>query len=246
MSQPSGNVGMATMSPGLVLAPVALLAFAGAMLAACSSPPPPAPTPLALAPSPTPALTSTPAPTPTPAPRVVLADNFDDPSKGRLPSASGNLSQSLFGYVEGEYQIKPGAAVAIPGTYANISVAFDARLVSGASESSVNIQCRRLSAAESWYVVNVTPQLGAVAANRIDNGTGKNLVPRQAWPAIRQGAETNHIEVNCVGITISARINGVEVLSVEDSTYNSGQVRLGATGVQATDVRIDNLVVTQH
>ena len=255
MSGPSGNVGIATMSPRLVLTLVALAAAAAAVLAACSSPPPPAPTPLTAPPSPTPAPTSTPAPTPTPAPRVVLADNFDDPSKGRLPPACANPSQFQCGYVDGEYQIKKLNATqagwsgpTLTGTYSDVSVALDARVVAGEGETMVNVTCRRQPDSASWYQLTVFAERASSVLRRRDNGTDITLMPRQVSGAIRQGGGTNHIEFNCIGATISATVNGVEVASVRDATYSTGLVILQGGGVAnvPADVRIDNLVVTER
>ena len=55
--------------------------------------------------------------------------------------------------------------------------------------------------------------------------------------------ETNHLELTCQGRTLMARINGVQVALVEDDTYRSGRLGVGAGGSAAiTDARFDNRV----
>ena len=71
-------------------------------------------------------------------------------------------------------------------------------------------------------------------------------------PAVRPGNETNHLELDCIGDRITARINGQQIASFNDSTIGNGKVDLGLTSTYPLpnppefEVRFDNLVITQR
>jgi len=69
----------------------------------------------------------------------------------------------------------------------------------------------------------------------------------QPSASILRGNETNRVELRCAGSTISAAVNGVQVVSVSDSTYQTGgfAIVVAWTG-SAADVRFENLVITQR
>jgi hypothetical protein len=72
-------------------------------------------------------------------------------------------------------------------------------------------------------------------------------VPVQSSPAIHRGTATNHLELACVGQTISARINGIEVGAARDGALERGRVAIvvGRTaGSIVVDARFDNFVMS--
>ena len=82
---------------------------------------------------------------------------------------------------------------------------------------------------------------------RLDDGTN-TVVARKQSSAIHADNQTNHLELVCNGTTITGRVNGVQVVSVQDSKYLSGLVWLTAglfnEFLPATsDARFDNLVI---
>lgn len=210
--------------------------------------PPPAPEPTA-APPPTPTLT--------PAPRpgdILLTDNFNDPAAGFLPRASPDPARYLFGYVDGEYMIRrvdasyTGASAAdLPGIYADASIALDARLVGTPGNAYVRVSCREQAGAESEYRFAVRPGTREFRIERRDRGTTTALLDWRASGAIREGTQTNRLELSCVGNRISGGINGTEVGVVQDDTYRQGRIEIGLFASRSTaEARFDNLVVTQR
>ena len=94
----------------------------------------------------------------------------------------------------------------------------------------------------------VAPATGQFALERHDSLTaGAVLVPFQSSAAIRRGNASNHLELACVGSTIAARINGIDVASVQDSTYDSGlvMVNAGRSESVAVEARFDNLMIRE-
>src|SRR5207247_1845196 len=69
---------------------------------------------------------------------LLLAEDFDDPSAGRLAKVSPDPAHYEVGYRDGEYVLKKtdprwagGAAVAVPGRYGDVTIVADVRLVDG-------------------------------------------------------------------------------------------------------------------
>jgi hypothetical protein len=74
-----------------------------------------------------------------------------------------------------------------------------------------------------YYVLGVAPALGGFGVERHEVGRAPvQLVPFQSSTAIRRGNASNRLELTCVESTLAVRINGIEVASVQDSTYDSG------------------------
>jgi hypothetical protein len=78
---------------------------------------------------------------------------------------------------------------------------------------------------------------------KLENGYEMTLLDQGPAPEIRDKGEIDRIELTCVESTIKGSINGVEVFSILDSTWQSGRNGFGMAGVNA-NARFDNLVVT--
>ena len=198
-----------------------------------------------------------PEPTRSPVDPILLADNFDDPASGRLPKASDGSTGYVVEYAAGEYAIRkvgpepgPILSVPLPGRYGDASLAIDARLVGDTVDRVVAVGCRDQRPTLSDYQLHVDPELGEFALLRTDNDQIVELKASTESPAIRRGNASNRLELTCSGTTIAASINGVQVASVQDSTYREGEMWI-ATFPYAdvhvpVEARFDNLVVMQR
>ena len=197
---------------------------------------------------------------------VLLSDAFDDPSTGQLPQSSGVPAEFVVGYLDGEYVIQkldlsgtnlPTAT--LPGTYADASVAFDVRLVGNPVNQYVAAACRsqvtdpepgQSLQSSSEYRLVVAPSLREFALIRYDDSEQLNLANFQTSLAIEADNASNRIELICHGASISGRINGVQVVAAEDSTYAEGAMLIGVgvldSALGIAEARFDNLVVTQQ
>jgi len=187
---------------------------------------------------------------------VLLADNFDDPAGGHLPKSSLDPAHSELGYADGEYVVKKidprwrsAAAAMLPGSYADAVIAVDAHLLEPVERRFVVIGCRSSDDFGSQYRLAVSPTAGTFSLSRWDRGRPVQLTGWQESSAIHPGSEVNHLELTCVGNTIGASINRVEVAVVQDGTYAEGGEFLmvsppaEANGLAAAS--FDNLVVLQ-
>jgi len=183
-----------------------------------------------------------------------LADSFDNPAAGRLATQSDDPAAEQ-GYIGGEYQVRLSSsakqfrAVAANSVFANLQVAVDARLADSPEARWVGVACRLQpkDATAQFYALLTVPATGQFALSNFDGRQWVHLVPFKYSEAVRRGNASNHLELTCVGSTIIARINGTEVASVLDRTYDSGYVAvlLGRDESIPVEARFDNLIVRE-
>jgi hypothetical protein len=185
---------------------------------------------------------------------VILRDDFADNATGLLPQ-TGDGSNYERGNVANEYRIAKTdptygqlPIARLPGTYGDGSITVDARLVGATDNRYVTVGCRENGSNEYRLSLYVTD--GTFTLARWDAGTQTVLQGFTANAAIRRANQTNSIELRCAGSTISAIINGTQVASVQDNTYQRGTTFIGAgvfTDVSATaEGRFAHLVLTQR
>jgi hypothetical protein len=185
---------------------------------------------------------------------VLLTDSFDNPAAGRLSSQSDDPAVEQ-GYIEGEYRVRlassarPFRAVGASSVFANLQVAVDARLAEGTEARWVGLACRLnpRNGTAQFYALLTVPATGQFALSNFDGSRWVHLVPFRSSDAVRRGNASNHLELTCVGSTLIARINGTEVASALDRTYDSGYVAVvvGRDEGIPVEARFDNLVVRE-
>ncbi len=162
---------------------------------------------------------------------VLVADTFDNPDLGVFPKVSSIPTSYSRGYEGGEYvyrktdlQAHDLAALTTTGRYADAVLAIDARQAIDDPSDNANLTCRRQGEGNGYgYTANVSANSGRFSVTRRDAGpagaVSTDLVARQASAAIKRGTASNHIELRCVGSTITLTVNGVQVAQVQDTTY---------------------------
>ena len=190
-------------------------------------------------------------------PGLLLLERFDDPTSDRLPQGSADPALSTRTIVDGEYVLRkldtttPGRPIAVlRGQYANTVLGIDVRLSAETAQRGITVSCRTESGRRNGYRLIVYPATGRFALLRYDQDNVTPLADWQLSAAIQPGAFTNHVELSCSGTTISAAINGVEVASLQDSTYSEGSLIIGTTYFGPTpltiEARFDNLVLLER
>jgi hypothetical protein len=187
---------------------------------------------------------------------IVLADDFSDPARSVLSADSSDPSQRS-AFDAGKFVLQRLVTTelgfnvqGVSGPYADASVAVSARLPSGAPTQYVGLGCRMLQTAlglDALYALVVFPAVQTFGLIRADNGQSTVITPWATSPAINSvGAASNRLELSCVGDTIAARINGVDVASVQDATYQSGGAVLlvGNNEAGTAEARFDDFQVT--
>ena len=189
---------------------------------------------------------------------VLLADSFDGPASGFLPTWSPEPARFTRSYEDGEYAIRKVdptwdrvSSSRLPIAAKDASIAADIRVGGDPSAVFLTMTCRgQDTPLLSAYRVNIRPETGHFWLGRYDDDQYTTLADWRSTPVLGRGNDGNHVELSCVGSTIGLIVNGAEVASVSDTTYAEGWMSLGvgtASGAPATaEGWFDNLVVTQR
>lgn len=192
---------------------------------------------------------------------VLVRDDFSDPARGVLPQGSDDPRRYTRTYENGEYVIRkfdPSwnqiVFANINNIFANTALSVDVRLAgSDTRDRGVFITCN--SSPLGGYLLQFVPnptiryQLQAIALVRSDGGAQPTVLATRPLPSEVRRTGSNHVEMACVGGTILVRINGKEVVRVQDDTYPGGVWALGVSidpnmaGI--AEARFDNLVITR-
>jgi len=126
-------------------------------------------------------------------------------------------------------------------------ISVDIRVAGDSYAVAPGVQCRTQSDG-SAYRLGVEPFSQSVVVQRLDAGVTTDLVPWTELRAMQNYNQTNHLDLQCMGSTITALVNGTQVASVQDTTYGSGGWSLEVSLVRgqtahAGDARFANLVL---
>jgi S1-C subfamily serine protease len=217
-----------------------------------------APTPT---PSSEPKATSTihPPASPTPTPiegTVVYRDDFSDADTSLIGQQHVNLDVIKY-FMGEEYVIEkinpenrePFSSY-LTGTYRDVMVAVDVRLMGDTAERLVHVTCRRGPEFEltNAYRLTVEPATGSYSLERWQDGAAANLDNGSRPDIVAPGKAVNRVEIRCIGTEIVAAINGVEVAHVEDAAWTEGRVGIGVGVLKdahstTVEARFDNVEV---
>ncbi|CAN5672058.1 hypothetical protein BH23CHL4_BH23CHL4_00040 [soil metagenome] len=187
---------------------------------------------------------------------VVLSDTFDDPEAGIIPVFAGASENLTAEYDAGFYDIDALAAdftgpMVIPfgDVYTAVSVAVAVLLTGGIQEAPgryIFLTCR-VGENGGGYRLEFRPQIGAVVIRKLDSGAGEQI----ASAKINEGDPITgpaRLELRCNGATITGRVSGQDVVSIQDTAFTSGGLELGG-GVYTissgrVSVNFNNLAVS--
>jgi hypothetical protein len=127
---------------------------------------------------------------------VILADNFDDPTRGILPQVSPAADHFSVAYLDGSYSMAKTNLdfagvpfVSLPGAFEHASIAFDVRLAGAAVDRYVTVGCRTSSPAlDNGYRFSLDVERGRYLLDRWDSGRLTTLESGSA-PSARRTAE---------------------------------------------------------
>lgn len=161
---------------------------------------------------------------------------FDEPGEWRL-SADAAAEVTV---AEGKLRIHvtdPGriAWTSFPHTYKNFKLTVAATQVSGPSDNEYGVLIRMEGDAR-FYAFSVSGD-GYVRAASFEKSQW--IVLGSDWTlneAVQLGEMTNQLEVEAQGAQYTFRVNGQEVLQVEDATLSKGEIGLYAGAFAEGDV----------
>jgi serine/threonine protein kinase len=186
---------------------------------------------------------------------VALADDFSDPESG-WPTFGPPDSRA---YADGQYELRittPSIAVAAlmdeGPRFHTFHASVDAVLVDGQPESGYGLVFHYQDPL-NYYVFGING-LGQVSLWLLQDGQWhelRNLPNRQQWTVdanVKKSGQVNDLDLYVAESKITAVVNGVNVIEVEDGTFDFGQVGFYvATSTSAkdplADVKFDNLKI---
>src|SRR5262249_32007797 len=122
------------------------------------------------------------------------------------------------------------------------------------ADRAVEIACRVSSVNSGGrftegYGLAVVPDVRGVLLYRFSTDRSRTYVmSSRTTNAVRPGTAVNHLELSCVGNTITGRVNGEAVVAAEDIGVQSGLAGVGLDLVRDNldaEVRFTNLRVTR-
>jgi dienelactone hydrolase len=157
-------------------------------------------------------------------------------SSGILPSTSSDPARFSVAYSSDGYGVSLGSVdqpdpshqpkLPIEGVFADASIAVDVVMRNSFGDQYVNIACRSQDDT-TQYRLFLAPDAGVFGLTRWAYGLAESLTGLRQSSAIRSHGQTNRLQLSCHGTTIDASINGVQVASVSDGMFASGQFWLG-------------------
>ena len=180
---------------------------------------------------------------------VLFQDDFSDTSSGwdRV-----DVEEGVTDYVEGVYRIYVNTdstdVWANPGLdFTDTIVEVEAKKVGGPDDNDFGVICRYVDTNNFYFFIISSD--GYYGLGRVQDGVQELLGEAELMPseAIKTGNVTNNIKADCVGSTLTLYANGTQLISVEDTTFTSGDVGLlaGTFDAPGTDIHFDNFVVRQ-
>ncbi len=185
----------------------------------------------------------------------VYTDSMDSSATGLLSSESPDPARFVYGYQNNQFIIQvleqgwSGDLLSFANvpSMPDVSVKIDFSIAGDLTGKYAFVGCR-LGETDTAYMFEVHPDTAQANIWRFDGDDAVNLATVTDPSAITIGSADNTIEIRCQGSTITGIANGRQVLSVQDSTYSSGDPFLGTGKNNATTDTLltgfDNLVIT--
>ena len=199
----------------------------------------------------TPLPTPLPAATPTPYTKIVLKDDFSDPSSGWDRK---NSSDYILDYVKGGYRVfigkeDGGQLIWTNDVFTNASVEADVRTIGGPDDAWFGVTCRMKEGIGGYAF-----ELSMDGSYEIDKYTFTPSGDQRATltsgtlnPNTLRAADSNHIRAACDHSTLSFFVNAQFISQTTDGAFTSGGAGMvsltGASGQSGVDHLYSNFVV---
>ena len=180
---------------------------------------------------------------------VLFQDDFSDTSSGW---DIVNVTDGITDYEDGVYRIMvntPSTDVwANPGLkFTDTVVEVEATKVSGPDDNDFGVICRYQDETNFYFFIISSD--GYYGLGKVIDGEQVLIGEEELMPSedIKLGNVTNTIKADCVGSTLTLYANGVQLISVQDGSFASGDVGLmaGTFSEAGTDIHFDNFVVRE-
>lgn len=125
-----------------------------------------------------------------------------------------------------------------PYIYEDVSLTLNAEN-RGRNNNNVSLVCRMNDDGSQWYEFSVESG-GVWYLYAYDNGK-YNILDNGGTNALRQGKEVNEYRLECLGDEITMYVNGIEIKSVQDTTYgyNEGYVGFNISSLNVLPITVE-------
>ena len=176
-------------------------------------------------------------------------DDFSSSSSGWDRMTEEDFSTDYFdGYYVISIESQDYMAWANPGkNFSDIHIEVDATYIGGGLDNHFGVICRAVDV-DNFYVMMISSD-GFYAITKRVEADSLSIIGSEIFEfsdVIRQGVATNHIEVDCIGDTLSLTVNGTLLAEVQDTSFAMGDVGLlaGTFDVEDTKIAFDNFKVS--
>jgi hypothetical protein len=179
---------------------------------------------------------------------IQFQDDFSNPNSGWI-----RLSDDLIGsldYFAESYKIIVKHSYTMlwsgPGLeFTDVQIEVDTMKLDRFDNDIFGIVCRSMDNNNYYYLVISSD--GYYGIGKVKSGVQELIEMPEMLPSenIFQGQNTNHLRADCVGTTLALYANGVQVISVQDNEFPSGDVGLiaGTFADPSTTIIFDNFSV---
>lgn len=189
-----------------------------------------------------------PPPTSRPEADLPWYDDFSNPTSGWHAEVDAGAE---VGYRDGVLRILVQEANLLAWAFgghefSDFRLAVDATQIAGPDDNEYGVLVR-IQDREHFYRFSISGDGYYQVTKHTDAGWQLMTAEWVASDAIRTGAATNHLEVVCLGSTITSFVNGQQLAQVEDVDYRNGDIGLyaGAFYELGVEIYFDNLSITE-
>lgn len=179
---------------------------------------------------------------------VIFFDDFSDPESGWEHSLEGGVKE----YYQGTYHIR----IDVPNHFSwslahqslgDVRIAVDLAFTGDVDLAEMGIICRLVDSNNFIFFTIRSDGQFAVFKRQDGNEYFIGMAGYQPSPAINTGVSTNYLEVECVGDRLTLYVNNQHLITVNDASFQIGDVGLivGAFDLTAVNVYFDNFTVIQ-
>jgi hypothetical protein len=158
---------------------------------------------------------------------VQFQDDFSNPASGWVRSKDENIGN--LDYLMGGYQISINQSNTIlwsgPGLdFTDVQIEVDVSKIDGPDHDDFGVVCRA-SDKTNFYLLGISSD-GYYGIGKVRNGILQLIGMKDMPPSdnIIQGQRTNHLRADCIGELLSLYVNGIHLVTVQDSQFTSGDV----------------------
>jgi len=179
---------------------------------------------------------------------VIYFDDFSNPESGWDHSLEGGVKE----YYQGTYHIR----IDVPNHFSwslahqslgDVRLGVDLAFTGDVELAEMGIICRLVDSNNFIFFTIRTDGQFAVFKRQGGNEFFIGMPGYQTSPAIKPGISTNHLEVECVGDRLTVYANNQHLTTVNDASFQIGDVGLivGSYDLTSINVYFDNFTIIQ-